>query len=153
MQARLNFYQASPESYEAVAALEKFVQTSGLEKRLIHLIKLRASIINGCAFCVDMHSKEARKSGLPEQWINLMSVWRESPVYDARERALFGWVDAVTNIAQTGIPDDAYEALKAHFTEEEMTKITVAIGTINVWNRLAVGFRSLHPIDEQAKAA
>jgi AhpD family alkylhydroperoxidase len=153
MQARLNFYQASPESYEAVAALEKFVQTSGLEKRLIHLIKLRASIINGCAFCVDMHSKEARKSGLPEQWINLMSVWRESPVYDARERALLGWVDAVTNIAQTGIPDDAYEALKAHFTEEEMTKITVAIGTINVWNRLAVGFRSLHPIDEQAKAA
>jgi AhpD family alkylhydroperoxidase len=153
MQARLNFYQASPESYEAVAALEKFVQTSGLEKRLIHLIKLRASIINGCAFCVDMHSKEARKSGLPEQWINLMSVWRESPVYDARERALLGWVDAVTNIAQTGSPDDAYEALKAHFTEEEMTKITVAIGTINVWNRLAVGFRSLHPIDEQAKAA
>jgi len=153
MQARLNFYQASPESYEAVAALEKFVQTSGLEKRLIHLIKLRASIINGCAFCVDMHSKEARKSGLPEQWINLMSVWRESPVYDARERALLGWVDAVTNIVQTGIPDDAYEALKAHFTEEEMTKITVAIGTINVWNRLAVGFRSLHPIDEQAKAA
>jgi AhpD family alkylhydroperoxidase len=153
MQARVNFYKASPESYKAVSALEEFVQHSGLEKRLIHLIKLRASIINGCAYCVDMHSKEARHSGLSEQWIILMSAWKESPVYDARERALLGWVDAVTNIAQTGIPDDAYEALKAHFSEDEMTKITVAIGTINVWNRLAVGFRSQHPIDQPAKAA
>ena len=153
MQARFNFYKASPEAYEAVSALEKFVQTSGLEKRLIHLIKLRASIINGCAYCVDMHVKEARHSGLSEQWINLMSAWKESPVYDARERAVLGWVDAVTNLAQTGAPDDAYEALKAHFTEEEMTKITVAIGTINVWNRLAVGFRSQHPIDKPAQAA
>ena len=153
MQARFNFYKASPEAYEAVSALEKFVQTSGLEKRLIHLIKLRASIINGCAYCVDMHVKEARHSGLSEQWINLMSAWKESPVYDARERAVLGWVDAVTNLAQTGAPDDAYEALKAHFTEQEMTKITVAIGTINVWNRLAVGFRSQHPIDKPAQAA
>lgn len=153
MQSRFNFFKASPESYKAVVALEEFVQNSGLERRFIHLIKLRASIINGCAFCVDMHVKESRHDGLSEQWINLMSVWRESPVYDARERALLGWVDAVTNIAQTGAPDEAYEQLKAHFSEEEMTKITVAIGTINIWNRLAVGFRSLHPLDKPAQAA
>lgn len=153
MQARLNLYKASPEMIKAVVALEDSFQKSGLERRLIHLIKLRASIINGCAFCVDMHVKESRHDGLPEQWINLMSVWRESTVYDARERAVLGWVDAVTNLAQTGAPDDAYEALKAHFSEDEMVKITVGIGAINIWNRLAVGFRSQHPVDNQAKAA
>ncbi|TCL75527.1 hypothetical protein EV286_10167 [Rhizobium sp. BK251] len=91
--------------------------------------------------------------GLSEQWINLMCVWRESPVYDARERALLGWVDAVTNIAQTGAPDAEYEALKAQFSEEEMTNIAVAIGAINIWNRLAVGLLSQHPIDKPAQAA
>lgn len=152
-QPRFNFAKASQEAYKAVAALEQYVQTSGLERRHIHLIKLRASIINGCAYCVDMHSKESRHDGLSDQWINLMSVWWESPVYDDRERALLTWVDAVTKIAETGIPDSAYDALKAHFNEEEMTKITVAIGTINVWNRLAVGFRAQHPIDKPAQAA
>jgi AhpD family alkylhydroperoxidase len=146
-------YKASPDAMKAVMALEEAVQKSGLERRLIHLIKLRASIINGCAFCVDMHVKEARHDGLSEQWINLMSVWRESPVYDARERAVLGWVDAVTNIAQTGAPDAAYEALKAHFSEDEMVKITVGIGAINTWNRLAIGFRSQHPVDKVAQAA
>jgi AhpD family alkylhydroperoxidase len=133
--------------------LEEFVQHSGLERRIIHLIKLRASIINGCSYCVDMHVKEARHDGLGEQWIHLISAWKESPIYSARERAVLGWVEAVTNIAQTGAPDDAYEALKAHFSEEEMTKITLAIGTINIWNRLAIGFRSQHPVDQAAKAA
>lgn len=153
MQPRVNFYKAAPEAYQAVAALENYVQNSGIEKRHIHLLKLRASIINGCAYCVDMHTKEALHSGLSQQWINMVSVWKESPIFDAKERALLGWVDAVTNIAQTGAPDDAYEALKAHFSEEEMTKLTVAIGTINIWNRLCVGFRSLHPIDKPAQAA
>ena len=102
MQARFNFGKAAPDAYKAVAALEQYVQESGLDKRFIHLIKLRASQINGCAYCVDMHSKEARHHGLSEQWINLMCVWRESPVYDARERALLAWVDAVTKIAETG---------------------------------------------------
>lgn len=153
MQPRFNFYKAAPDAYKAVAALEDYVQQSGIEKRHIHLLKLRASIINGCAYCVDMHAKEARHSGLSEQWINLVSVWKEALVYDERERALLGWVDAVTNIARTGAPDDAYEALKAQFSEEDMTKLTVAIGTINIWNRLAVAFRSPHPIDKPAQAA
>lgn len=153
MQSRFDFFKAAPDAYKAVAALENYVQNSGIEKRLIHLIKLRASIINGCSYCVDMHVKEARHTGLSEQWINLVSAWRESPIYDARERAVLGWVDSVTNIAQTGAPDDAYETLRAHFSEEDMTKLTVAIGTINVWNRLCVGFRAQHPIDQPAKAA
>ena len=153
MEVRLNFYAAAPDAYKAVAALEDYVQNSGIEKRHIHLLKLRASIINGCAYCVDMHTKEALHSGLPQQWINMVSVWKESPIFDARERALLGWVDAVTNIAQTGAPDDAYQVFRAHFSEEDMTKLTVAIGTINIWNRLCVGFRSQHPIDKPAQAA
>ncbi len=154
MQPRFNFANAAPDAYKAVAALDSYVvKDAGIEPRLIHLIKLRASQINGCAYCVDMHVKEARHTGLSEQWINLVCVWRESPIFDERERAVLGWTEALTNIAQTGAPDDAYEALKAHFTEEEMTKVTVAIGAINVWNRLAVGFRSQHPIDAPAKAA
>jgi AhpD family alkylhydroperoxidase len=153
MKQRLQFFAKAPELMKTVSALSKAVDECGLEVSLLHLIKLRASQINGCAYCVDMHVKEARHDGLSEQWINLMCVWRESPVYDARERALLRWVDAVTKIAETGIPDADFEALKPHFSEEEIVKITVAIGTINIWNRLAVGFRSQHPIDKDAKAA
>ncbi|RVM46016.1 carboxymuconolactone decarboxylase family protein [Sinorhizobium meliloti] len=149
----MNFAKAAPDAYKAVAALDSYVKGSGIEPRLIHLIKLRASQINGCAYCVDMHTKEARHSGLSQQWINLVCVWRESPHFDERERAVLGWTEALTNVAETRAPDDAYEALKAHFNEEEMTKITVAIGAINVWNRLCVGFRALPPIDAPAMAA
>ena len=153
MQPRLNFAKASEEAYKAVLALETYVQKSGLERRFIHLIKLRASIINHCAYCIDMHVKESRHDGLSEQWINLMSAWEESPIYDEKERALLTWVDSVTRVAETHVPDSAYETLKAHFTEEEMTKITVAIGAINVWNRLCVGFRAMHPVDKPASKA
>ncbi len=153
MHPRLNMMKAAPEAIKAVTALENYVQASGLERRFIHLIKLRASQINGCAYCVDMHVKESRHDGLSEQWINMMCVWWESPVYDDKERALLGWVDAVTRIADTGIPDSAFDALKAHFTEEEMVKITVALGAINTWNRLAVGFRNQHPVDKPATKA
>lgn len=153
MHPRFNFAKASPEAYKAVLGLENYVQNSGLERRFIHLIKLRASQINGCAYCVDMHVKESRHDGLSEQWINLMSVWRESPVYDDKERALLGWVDTVTRLADTGAPDEAYQALAAQFSEKEITDITVAIGVINVWNRLAVGARTQHPIDQPARAA
>jgi AhpD family alkylhydroperoxidase len=153
MHPRINIFKAAPDALKAVMELENYVQASGLDRRFIHLIKLRASIINGCAFCVDMHVKESRHDGLSEQWINLMSVWWESPVYDDKERALLGWVDAVTRIADTGIPDSAFEALKAHFSDEEMMKITVALGAINTWNRLAVGFRNQHPVDKPVNRA
>lgn len=149
MQARLDYAKAAPDAYRAVLALEGSVQKSGLPHRLIHLIKLRASQINGCAFCVDMHVKEARKDGLSEQWIALVSAWHESPVFTAEERAVLGWTEALTNVAQTRAPDGDYEALRAHFTDEQIVKLSVAIGTINLWNRLAVGFRAQHPLDAQ----
>lgn len=148
MQARLDPAKVAPEAYRAVYGLEKYVQGSGLSHGLIHLIKLRASQINGCAYCVDMHTKEARKDGHSEQWIALVSAWHESPLYTPEERAVLGWTEAVTNLAQTRAPDADYEALRAHFSEDQIVKITVAIGTINVWNRLAVSFRSQHPIDQ-----
>lgn len=154
MQARFNFAKAAPDAYQAVVGLENYItKESGVEPKLVHLIKLRASQINGCAYCVDMHVKEARHGGLSEQWINLVCVWRESPVFDARERAVLGWTEAVTNIAQTGAPDTAYEPLLEFFSEADITRLTVVIGTINVWNRLAVGFRSQHPIDPPTNAA
>ena len=153
MQQKLNMGKVAPDAYKAVMALENYVQNCGIEKNLIHLMKLRASQINGCAFCVDMHVKESRHAGLSEQWINLLCVWKESPIYDARERALLAWVEAVTLLAKTGAPDSDYDALKQHFNDEEIAKLTVAIGTINIWNRLAVSFRFQHPIDKIANAA
>ena len=154
MKARFNFPDAAPDAYKAVIALDRYVkEESGLDRRLIHLIKLRASQINGCAYCVDMHTKEARRDGLSEQWINLIVTWRESPLYDARERAVLAWTEALTNVAETRAPDADYEPLREFFSEAEMTRLTVAIGAINVWNRLCVGFRSQHPIDRTAKAA
>lgn len=154
MQARLDFTKASPAALQAVLGLENFVvNESGLDRHLIHLLKLRASQINGCAYCVDMHSKEARHSGLSEQWINLVSVWRESPVFDERERAVLEWTEALTNVSDSGAPSETYEPLKDHFTEKEIMDLTVAISVINVWNRLAVGFRSQHPVDEARKAS
>ncbi len=153
MKQRLDFFAKAPALMQAVVALNKAVQESGLEHSLLHLIKLRASQINGCAYCVDMHVKEARRAGLGEQWINLLSVWRESPVYDSRERAVLGWTEALTNLAGTGAPDDDFEPLREFFSDAEITRLTVAIGAINVWNRLAVGFRSQHPVDQSARAA
>jgi AhpD family alkylhydroperoxidase len=153
MSPRINFAKASPDAYKAVYNLDRYVvKESGLEPAIIHLIKLRASIINGCAYCVDMHVKESRHDGLSEQWINLVSVWHEATLYTPRERALLAWVDAVTLIAQTRAPDDVYDELRKHFSDDECVKITTAIGAINVWNRLAVAFRAPHPIDAKAAA-
>lgn len=151
MKKRLDYAAAAPDAVKAVFGLETYATTqSGLDKRLLHLLKLRASLINGCAYCVDMHTKEARKDGLGDQWIALVGVWPEASVYDARERALLGWTDALTNIAQSGAPDAAYEAMRAHFSDAEITNLSVAICTINTWNRLAVGFRMEHDIDRAA---
>ncbi len=154
MQARLNPAQAAPDAYAAVAALDQYVvKQSGLPPHLIHLIKLRASQINGCAYCVDMHVKEARRGGMGEQWINLVSAWQESLVYSAEERAVLGWTEALTLLSETRAPDADFAPLKAFFSDEQITKITIAIGAINVWNRIAVGFRTPHAIDRPAAAA
>lgn len=147
MQARLNPSTASPDAYKAVLALNTYVQNCGLEHSLLELIKIRASQINGCAFCIDMHVKVARKAGESEQRLHMVSAWRESPLFSDRERAALAWTEALTLVAQTRAPDDEFQALRSQFTEAEMTQLGVAIGLINVWNRLMVGFRVPHPAE------
>jgi AhpD family alkylhydroperoxidase len=154
MKARLDVSKAAPEAYAAVAALDRYiVKESGLAAGIIHLIKIRASQINGCAFCVDMHVKEARRDGFGEQWMHLISVWRESPVFTDKERAVLAWTEALTLLPESRADDEHYEPLKQHFSEAEIGKLIVAIGTINVWNRIAVASRTQHPVDRAAKAA
>ena len=145
MSPRLVPGKAAPETYKAVLALEIHLK-SVVEPRLLHLLKLRASQINGCAFCIDMHVKEALDDGEDEQRLHLLSAWRESPLYDERERALLAWTEALTLLPQTGAPDADFARLREHFSEAEIVNLTAAIGMINLWNRWAVGFRSLHPI-------
>jgi len=145
MQSRLNPGKAAPETYKAVLALETHLK-GVVEPRLYHLLKLRASQINGCAFCIDMHVKEALDDGEDAQRLHLLSAWRESPLYDDRERALLAWTEALTLLPQTGAPDADFARLREHFSEAEIVHLTAAIGMINLWNRWAVGFRSQHPI-------
>jgi len=143
MSQRLNFYGASPEAIKALSALEGAVNKLGLEPALLELVKLRASQINGCAFCVDMHSSDARKAGETERRLHGVSVWRETPFFTERERAALGWTEALTQLSLTHAPDADYEALKAQFNDKEMVDLTLAISTINAWNRFAVGFRKM----------
>ena len=151
MTPRLDYMKAAPDAAQALWVLEQYLSgKSGLDKRLIHLLKLRASQINGCAYCVDMHTKEARKHGLGEQWIALVGVWREASIFDARERALLGWTEALTRISTSGAPDADYDRMRDHFTDQEIANLSMAIGVINIWNRLAVGFRTPHPVDAVA---
>ena len=145
MQARLNPGKAAPETYKAVVALENYLK-GVVKPRLLHLLKLRASQINGCAFCIDMHVKEALDDGEDPQRLHLLSAWRESPLYNDRERALLAWTEALTLLPQTAAPDADYGRLREHFSEAEIVNLTAAIGMINLWNRWAVGFRSQHPI-------
>src|ERR1700744_4558500 len=143
MKPRMNFFQVAPEPIEALTALEAQVQGSGLEQSLIELVKTRASQINGCAFCINMHTQDARKHGETEQRLYLLNAWRESPVYTDRERAALAWTEAVTRIAETHAPDDVYEEVRAHFSEAETVNLTMLIGAINAWNRLAISFRAV----------
>ena len=152
MKQRLQFFAKAPELMKAVSALSQQVDTCGLEKSLLHLIKLRASQINGCSFCVEMHSREARRDGETEQRLYLVVAWKESPLFSERERAAFAWTEAVTRIADGGVSDELYEKTLKHFSEEELTKLTVAVGMINIWNRISVSFHALHPMPA-AKAA
>jgi AhpD family alkylhydroperoxidase len=148
MKTRMNIANAAPEAYASVLALNDYVvNQANLPANLLYLIKLRASQINGCAYCVDMHTKEARHAGMGEQWLALISTWQESPIYSDVERAVLGWTEALTRLADTRAPDADYAPLKSHFSDEEIGNITVAIGLINVWNRIAVGLRTQHPVD------
>ena len=153
MKPRMNFYQAAPDTIKALSAVEAQIAASGLEKSLIELVKTRASQINGCAFCINMHTQDARKLGETEQRLYMLSAWRESPLYTDRERAALAWTEAVTLIADTHAPDDLYEELRAHFSEPEMVNLTMLIGAINAWNRIAISFRAIHPVKAKAAVA
>jgi AhpD family alkylhydroperoxidase len=153
MKARMNYYQAAPETIKALVALEEQIQASGLEKSLIELVKTRASQINGCAFCINMHTQDARKQGETEQRLYLLNAWRESPLYTDRERAALAWTEALTLIAETHAPDDLYADVRANFNEAETVNLTMLIGAINAWNRLAIAFRAVHPVKVAAAVA
>ncbi len=151
MKPRMNYYQAAPETIKALRAVEAQILASGLEKSLIELVKTRASQINGCAYCISVHTADARKQGETEERLYLLNAWRESPLYTERERAALAWTEAVTLIAETHAPDDLYEDVRAHFSESETVNLTMLIGSINAWNRIAISFRAIHPV--RAKAA
>jgi AhpD family alkylhydroperoxidase len=142
MQKRLDYSKAAPGSVQAMYKLQKFVEESGLERSLLELVKTRVSQINGCAFCIDMHTKDARALGESEQRLYALNAWRETPFYTGRERAALAWAEAITLISESHASDEEFEAARAEFSEEELVKLTMAIITINGWNRLAIAFRS-----------
>ena len=142
MTQRIDYSKAGPGAYKAVLGLENYVRHSGLEHSLLELVKLRASYINGCAYCIDMHSKDALAAGETDQRIFAVPVWRETPFFTPRERAALAFTEAVTLIADGGVPDDVYEATRQQFSDEEIVNLTIAVATINVWNRVAITFRS-----------
>ena len=138
-----NPYDLAPTTLKAMLAVESSLRASGLEASLLDLVKMRASQINGCAFCIGMHATEARKRGETEMRLYMLNAWRESPLYSDRERAALAWTEALTRVAETGAPDQDYAPLKAAFTEAEQVHLTLQIGTINLWNRLQVGLRAV----------
>jgi AhpD family alkylhydroperoxidase len=137
---RLDFAKASPAAYKALLGVENYVRESGLEHSLLELVKLRASQINGCGYCVDMHAKDARAAGESERRLYAVAVWRETPFFSPRERAALAWTEALTRLSQQPALEADFADLKAHFSEREMVDLGLAISAINSWNRLAVGF-------------
>ena len=142
MPQRVDYNAVAPEAVKAVRNLDRYLRESSLEPALIELVKQRASLVNGCAYCVDLHAKSARAIGETEQRLYAVPVWRETPFFSARERAAFAWTDAVTDIARDGVNDAVYNEGRAQFTEKELVDLTVAVIAINAWNRLAVTFRT-----------
>lgn len=141
MKQRIAFTQTSPEGVKALTALDACVYRSGLEPTLIELVKTRVSQINGCAYCVDMHTKDARAAGETEQRLHLLPVWREAPCYSDREQTALAWAESVTRLPDNDVPDALYAATQQHFSDKELTDLTFAVIAINAWNRLAVPFR------------
>lgn len=141
MQPRLNFSDLSHDAVKILLGLEAYLRQTGIEKPLLHLVKLRASQINGCAYCIDMHTKDARAGGETEQRLYCLQAWRESPFYTDRERAALEWTESVTRVADTGVPDDVFERTRAQFSEKALADLNFAVVAINAWNRLCVPFR------------
>jgi len=142
MAERLKYAKAFPEGVHAILGLGKTISGSGLDEKLLHLLYTRASQLNGCAYCIDMHTKDARALGETEQRLYALSAWRETPFYTPRERTALAWTEAVTNIQQGHAPDDLFEEAQLEFGDADLTRLTVAISYINVWNRIAIAFRA-----------
>ncbi|WP_435105348.1 carboxymuconolactone decarboxylase family protein [Arhodomonas sp. AD133] len=153
MQSRLDYFAAAPKTMQGMVAFEQHIQGCGLEHSLMELVKTRASQINGCAYCIHMHTRDARAAGETEERLYLVSAWAESPLYTPRERAALAWTDALTRIAESHPSDALYEDVSAQFTEEELVALTLLIGGINVWNRINVGFHGVHPHEQTDNAA
>jgi len=152
MQQRIDVTKVNPAAYKAVAALQSFVDQSGLDAKLRELVKIRASQINGCAYCLVMHTRDARKLGESDDRMHLLNAWREAPVFTPRERAALAWTEALTLVSQTHVPDEVYDEVRRHFSEKEIVDLSAAVVAINSWNRLAIAFRA-PPQVEPVKAA
>jgi AhpD family alkylhydroperoxidase len=152
MTQRLNPYTVTPEGVAALVGVEKYLERSGLDRKLMALVKMRASQINGCTYCLHMHSEEARKAGESDVRLFVLPGWRESDLYTARERAALAWTESLTHIATTHAPDDVYAEARRQFSEKELADLSIAIAMINAWNRLSIGVRAVHPA-EHKKAA
>jgi len=143
VEARIEHTKVAPEALKAMSTLEAYVRRSGLEPSLLDLVRLRASQINGCAYCIDMHTKDARAAGETEQRLYELDAWREAPFYTERERAALAWTEAVTLVSEEHVPDNVYEAARRQFSEKELVDLTMAVVAINGWNRLAISFRAV----------
>jgi AhpD family alkylhydroperoxidase len=153
VEARLDFRKFNPEPLQALQAMEQYIAGCGLDHKLVHLLKLRASQINGCAYCIDMHSLDARAVGETEQRLYALDAWRETPFYDGRERAALSWIEAMTLVSQTHVPDAVYDEVREHFSEQEVVDLTYIAATINAWNRMAIALRSVPGRYRPAKSA
>ncbi len=152
MTPRLNPFSAAPAPMQSWLEFSQGIQRLGLEESLMELVKIRASQINGCAFCLNMHTAAARKQGETEQRLYLLDAWRDSPLYSERERAALAWTEALTSLPESRAPDDVYRAVQAQFSPEEQVALTLLIVAINGWNRIQVGFRAVHPLEERRAA-
>jgi AhpD family alkylhydroperoxidase len=157
MEPRIAYNKYSPNAMHAMLALERHLKSSSIEEKLLHLVKLRASQINGCAYCIDMHSKDARAAGDTEQRLYALNAWSETPFFTPRERAALAWTEALTLISQNHAPDELYDSTHKEFTEQEIVDLTYAIATINAWNRLAIAMRAVpgeyQPAERKAAAS
>ncbi len=143
MQPRIDHRNVAPGAMKAMLGLEGYLHSCGLPENLLHLVKLRVSQMNGCAYCIDMHSKDLRAAGETEQRLYLLDAWREAPFYSERERAALAWAEAVTQVTEGHVPDEVYRQARSQFNEEELVNLTLAVTTINSWNRLSIAFRSV----------
>ena len=141
MKARIDLRRSNPKVLQSLFAIQGQIEAGGLDKKLLHLVEMRASQLNGCAYCLDMHSKDARAAGETEQRLHLLDAWRETSLYSERERAALAWTEAVTLVADDHVPDDVYDEASNHFTEDELVSLTLAIVAVNGWNRLNIAFR------------